>query len=207
MCISFLCTIVELSWVMLSLSKQTRAGGGGANWATFLTSSLCLPPMSSPHHGWMDMIWDLIWLLSLHGVDSLADLCILLWRQALYSIGISLIPQRIVIGACDLQTPSDCTFFFCFGLRFSKVWVFLPMGIDNAVVRPFAVLRLFRVVKLGRLIRKYRRLKILWNLFQATALAKSLKNQKDYALPRMHFYRHIYSIIWYIYIMIFYVHM
>lgn len=46
------------------------------------------------------------------------------------------------------------------------VWVFLPMGIDNAVVRPFAVLRLFRVVKLGRLIRKYRRLKILWNLFQ-----------------------------------------
>ena len=47
------------------------------------------------------------------------------------------------------------------------VWILLPLGIDNAVVRPFAVLRLFRAVKLGRLIRKYRRLKILWNLFQA----------------------------------------
>ncbi|CAK9073969.1 L type [Durusdinium trenchii] len=46
------------------------------------------------------------------------------------------------------------------------VWILLPLGIDNAVMRPFAVLRLFRAVKLGRLIRKYRRLKILWNLFQ-----------------------------------------
>jgi len=46
------------------------------------------------------------------------------------------------------------------------VWILLPLGIDNAIVRPFAVLRLFRAVKLGRLIRKYRRLKILWNLFQ-----------------------------------------
>jgi len=46
------------------------------------------------------------------------------------------------------------------------IWILLPLGIDNAVLRPFAVLRLFRVVKLGKLMRKYRRLKILWNLFQ-----------------------------------------
>lgn len=52
-------------------------------------------------------------------------------------------------------------------LKRPEVWILLPLGIDNAIVRPFAVLRLFRAVKLGRLIRKYRRLKILWNLFQA----------------------------------------
>ncbi|CAJ1366553.1 unnamed protein product [Effrenium voratum] len=33
------------------------------------------------------------------------------------------------------------------------IWILLPLGIDNAVLRPFAVLRLFRVVKLGKLMR------------------------------------------------------
>ena len=174
-CVSFPCTIVEF----------VEADQGWRWWCKLsnIFDVIIVLATNVIPASWLDMIWESRYLLSLHGVDTLADLCILLWRQALYYIwGISLIPQRIVIGACDLQTPSDCTCFFCFGLQFSKVWVFLPMGIDNAVVRPFAVLRLFRVVKLGRLIRKYRRLKILWNLFQATGCKTMQKPSKTKGL-------------------------
>ena len=46
------------------------------------------------------------------------------------------------------------------------VWILVPLGIDPALVRPFAVLRLFRLVKLLKLIRRYRSLRTLWILFQ-----------------------------------------
>mmetsp|Transcript_11007 Transcript_11007/g.26578 ORF Transcript_11007/g.26578 Transcript_11007/m.26578 type:complete len:577 (-) Transcript_11007:222-1952(-) len=46
------------------------------------------------------------------------------------------------------------------------IWILVPLGIDPALIRPFAVLRLFRMVKLMKLIRRYRSLRTLWNLFQ-----------------------------------------